>query len=232
MFDMLGRAKWDAWERQRGYTTQDAKQLYVESMLKVLRRFEDRPLAISLMAELEAYSGDVAEQVMSGTLAETASVVSSSVDHSPSQRAYGSMVQDDNETDDDEHPELLHKQLQEAHDARHRVLSSSNGTNTTQTNSGSHETVTVSDMPQDVSTWGKAQAPHASTRRPGVLSQPPAPPRPSARPRRSAVRAEDSVIGSERGGTPSFTSAQETRSVHNGPMGCCLLYTSPSPRDS
>ena len=42
---MLGRAKWDAWERQRGYTTQDAKQLYVESMLKVLRRFEDRPLA-------------------------------------------------------------------------------------------------------------------------------------------------------------------------------------------
>ena len=219
MFDMLGRAKWDAWERQRGYTTQDAKQLYVESMLKVLRRFEDRPLAISLMAELEAYSGDVAEQVMSGTLAETASVVSSSVDHSPSQRAYGSMVQDDNETDDDEHPELLHKQLQEAHDARHRVLSSSNGTNTTQTNSGSHETVTVSDMPQDVSAWGKAQAPHASTRRPGVLSQPPAPPRPSARPRRSAVRAEDSVIGSERGGTPSFTSAQETRSVHNGPMG-------------
>ena len=80
---MLGRAKWDAWERQRGYTAQDAKQLYVESMLKVLRRFEDRPLAISLMAELEAYSGDVAEQVMSGTLADTASVVSSSVDHSP-----------------------------------------------------------------------------------------------------------------------------------------------------
>jgi len=37
---MLGRAKWDAWERQRGYTTQDAKQLYVESMLKVLRRFK------------------------------------------------------------------------------------------------------------------------------------------------------------------------------------------------
>ena len=75
------------------------------------------------MAELEAYSGDVAEQVMSGTLAETASVVSSSVDHSPSQRAYGSMVQDDNDTDDEEHPEHFHSQLQEAHKARHREIS-------------------------------------------------------------------------------------------------------------
>lgn len=66
MFDMLGRAKWDAWARQRGFSSQDAKQLYIESMLNILRRFEDRPLAISLMSELEAYSGDVAEQVMSG----------------------------------------------------------------------------------------------------------------------------------------------------------------------
>lgn len=219
MFDMLGRAKWDAWERQRGYSTQDAKQLYVESMLKVLRRFEDRPLAISLMAELEAYSGDVAEQVMSGTLADTASIVSSSVDHSPSQQGYGSLIQDDNETDEDEHPGPLHQKIQDAHDARHRVLSSSNGTNTTQTNSGSHETVTVSDMPQDTSKWGKAQASHTSARRPGVLSQPPPRPRPAARPRRSVARADDSLGGSERGGTPSFTSAQEARSVHNGPMG-------------
>ena len=35
MFDMLGRAKWDAWQQQEGYTSQEAKQLYVESMLKV-----------------------------------------------------------------------------------------------------------------------------------------------------------------------------------------------------
>lgn len=35
MFDMLGRAKWDAWARQRGLSSQDAKQLYIESMLNV-----------------------------------------------------------------------------------------------------------------------------------------------------------------------------------------------------
>ena len=61
MFDMLGRAKWyvahtharDAWERQRGFSKQDAKQLYVESMIKILHRFEDRPVAISLMALIQ-----------------------------------------------------------------------------------------------------------------------------------------------------------------------------------
>lgn len=35
MFDMLGRAKWDAWARHRGFSSQDAKQLYIESMLNV-----------------------------------------------------------------------------------------------------------------------------------------------------------------------------------------------------
>lgn len=35
MFDMLGRAKWDAWARQHGFSSQDAKQLYIESMLNV-----------------------------------------------------------------------------------------------------------------------------------------------------------------------------------------------------
>jgi acyl-CoA-binding protein len=35
MLDMLGRAKWDAWAKRKGYASQEAKQLYVESLLKV-----------------------------------------------------------------------------------------------------------------------------------------------------------------------------------------------------
>ncbi|UZJ54012.1 hypothetical protein CBS101457_003332 [Exobasidium rhododendri] len=73
MLDMLGRAKWDAWAKRKGYASQDAKQLYVESLLKTLRRFSDRPQAIALIEELESFSGDVAERVMSASLARAGS---------------------------------------------------------------------------------------------------------------------------------------------------------------
>ncbi|CAD6985935.1 unnamed protein product, partial [Tilletia controversa] len=64
MFDMLGRAKWDAWAKRKGLPSRDAKQLYVESMLAILRRFSDRPQAIALIEELESFSGDVEQQIM------------------------------------------------------------------------------------------------------------------------------------------------------------------------
>lgn len=73
MLDMLGRAKWDAWSNRRGLGSQDAKQLYVESMLKTLRKFGDRPQAIALIEELESFSGDVAQRVMSVSLARAGS---------------------------------------------------------------------------------------------------------------------------------------------------------------
>lgn len=69
MLDMLGRAKWDAWANRKGLGSQDAKQLYVESMLKTLRKFSDRPQAMQLIEELESFSGDVAQRVMSASLA-------------------------------------------------------------------------------------------------------------------------------------------------------------------
>ncbi|PWN30572.1 ACBP-domain-containing protein [Jaminaea rosea] len=68
MLDMLGRAKWDAWAQRSGMNPLDAKQLYVESMMRTLRKFGDRPQAIELIEELEAFSGDVAERVMRGAL--------------------------------------------------------------------------------------------------------------------------------------------------------------------
>ncbi|KAK0546944.1 hypothetical protein OC844_007201 [Tilletia horrida] len=70
MFDMLGRAKWDAWAKRKGLPSRDAKQLYVESMLAILRRFSDRPQAIALIEELESFSGDVEQQIMDGSFAQ------------------------------------------------------------------------------------------------------------------------------------------------------------------
>lgn len=68
MLDMLGRAKWDAWAGREGMDPLDAKQLYVESMMRILRKFGDRPQARELIEELETFSGDVAERVMRGEL--------------------------------------------------------------------------------------------------------------------------------------------------------------------
>ncbi|CAO1625825.1 unnamed protein product [Parajaminaea phylloscopi] len=68
MLDMLGRAKWDAWSQRQGMDPLTAKQLYVESMMRTLRKFADRPQARHLIEELEAFSGDVAERVMRGAL--------------------------------------------------------------------------------------------------------------------------------------------------------------------
>lgn len=36
---------------------------------QTLRKFSDRPMAIALIEELESYSGDVADRVMSGACA-------------------------------------------------------------------------------------------------------------------------------------------------------------------
>ncbi|EST06797.2 Acyl-CoA-binding protein, ACBP [Kalmanozyma brasiliensis GHG001] len=70
MLDMLGRAKWDAWTKVSGLPPRDAKQMYVESMLRILRRYSDRPQASALIQELENFSGQVAQRVMDGSLAQ------------------------------------------------------------------------------------------------------------------------------------------------------------------
>ncbi|BEJ13760.1 hypothetical protein CspHIS471_0309340 [Cutaneotrichosporon sp. HIS471] len=55
MLDMLGRAKWDSWAKQKGLSKRDAKALYVGALLKILQRFEDRDSdARAWTRELEA----------------------------------------------------------------------------------------------------------------------------------------------------------------------------------
>ncbi|GAA6025011.1 hypothetical protein JCM10207_004763 [Rhodosporidiobolus poonsookiae] len=58
MFDVLGRAKWDAWNKRKGLNQREAERLYVEALLKILRGFSDRTQAVELLRELETFSLD------------------------------------------------------------------------------------------------------------------------------------------------------------------------------
>ncbi|KAA1070793.1 hypothetical protein PGT21_024038 [Puccinia graminis f. sp. tritici] len=60
VFDMLGRAKWDAWKAREGLSCSEAKRLYVESVLKILRSHRDRPEARLLIESLSGYESYLA----------------------------------------------------------------------------------------------------------------------------------------------------------------------------
>ncbi|KAH9850043.1 ACBP-domain-containing protein [Lenzites betulinus] len=66
VWDMLGRAKWDAWAKHKDLDSYEAKWLYVDALLKVLRKYPDKTVARDLVRELEAYNGDPSNLVMSG----------------------------------------------------------------------------------------------------------------------------------------------------------------------
>ncbi|KAG6849218.1 hypothetical protein H0H93_010340, partial [Arthromyces matolae] len=55
IWDMLGRAKWDAWAKHRDLDQLEAKWLYVDALLKVLRKYSDKTVAMTLVQELESY---------------------------------------------------------------------------------------------------------------------------------------------------------------------------------
>lgn len=55
IFDMLGRAKWDAWRAREGLSSLEAKKLYIESVLKILRSHRERPEARKLLELLHTY---------------------------------------------------------------------------------------------------------------------------------------------------------------------------------
>lgn len=56
----------DAWAKHKNLDTFEAKWLYVEALLKVLRKHSKQPLARELLQEIEAYGGDPSNLVRSG----------------------------------------------------------------------------------------------------------------------------------------------------------------------
>lgn len=67
IWDMLGRAKWDAWAKHKDLPQHEAKWLYVETLLKVLRKYSSQTVAMDLVRELEAFQGDPNNLVLSGS---------------------------------------------------------------------------------------------------------------------------------------------------------------------
>lgn len=55
MFDLLGRAKWDAWKKREKLTRLQSQESYVETLMSILRNFSDKPQAAELLRELRDY---------------------------------------------------------------------------------------------------------------------------------------------------------------------------------
>ncbi|KAG2077723.1 ACBP-domain-containing protein [Suillus decipiens] len=78
MWDMLGRAKWDAWAKHKDLDLYEAKWLYVDALLKVLSKYSDKTVARDLMNELQSYGGDPSNLVISHSLSRSRTSQSSS----------------------------------------------------------------------------------------------------------------------------------------------------------
>ncbi|GJN89417.1 hypothetical protein Rhopal_002397-T1 [Rhodotorula paludigena] len=66
ILDILGRAKWDAWNKRKGSSQLEAERLYVEALLRILRSFSDRTQAVELLRELEYFELDEPLQAPAG----------------------------------------------------------------------------------------------------------------------------------------------------------------------
>ncbi|KAG2158969.1 ACBP-domain-containing protein [Suillus bovinus] len=78
MWDMLSRAKWDAWAKHKDLDLYEAKWLYVDALLKVLSKYSDKTVARDLMNELQSYGGDPSNLVKSHSLQRSLTSQSSS----------------------------------------------------------------------------------------------------------------------------------------------------------
>lgn len=77
LLDMLGRAKWDSWNKQKGIDKTDAKRQYVAALIKVsqgtwrssqadeqiLRKHAGQGESLEHIAELEAFAGGYAGEL-------------------------------------------------------------------------------------------------------------------------------------------------------------------------
>ncbi|KIJ70473.1 hypothetical protein HYDPIDRAFT_23575 [Hydnomerulius pinastri MD-312] len=73
IFEMLNRAKWDAWAKHKDLDSYEAKWLYVDALLKALSKYSDKTVAKDLIDELQSYGGDPDNLVLSHTLTRSRS---------------------------------------------------------------------------------------------------------------------------------------------------------------
>ncbi|WVQ96645.1 hypothetical protein IAU59_003750 [Kwoniella sp. CBS 9459] len=87
ILDILGKAKWDSWNKQKGINKVEAKRLYVNALLKILKKHGELESVKSHLSELEAFgSTSVPRLPTAGTdLARPASPASSTSSYHSSQ---------------------------------------------------------------------------------------------------------------------------------------------------
>ncbi|KAI8585009.1 acyl CoA binding protein-domain-containing protein [Geranomyces variabilis] len=66
MWDVVGRSKWDAWNKVRTMSQSEAKEAYVDACAKFLQRFPDRPLAAEVIEYFE-----LSRQGLAGTMTDS-----------------------------------------------------------------------------------------------------------------------------------------------------------------
>ncbi|GAA5889847.1 hypothetical protein JCM5296_002362 [Sporobolomyces johnsonii] len=88
MFDVLGRAKWDAWNKRKGLSAQDAERMYVEALIRILRGYSDRTQAVELMRELETFSLEPRRAAVAAGSFAPSQIVSHTSDSSSSTASY------------------------------------------------------------------------------------------------------------------------------------------------
>lgn len=95
IWELLPRAKWDAWAKHKDLDQYQAKIMYVEALLKVLRRYSDKTIAMDYVRELESYAAECPDYLMSGSFSRSRSSSSSSSESSqagPSGSHYSTMM--------------------------------------------------------------------------------------------------------------------------------------------
>ncbi|GAA5882664.1 hypothetical protein JCM16303_006534 [Sporobolomyces ruberrimus] len=95
MFDVLGRAKWDAWNKRKGLSPPDAERMYVEALIRILRGYSDRTQAVELMRELENFTLNRIGGSKLAAPSRTTQTRSSSSSGTSSSRSTGSYDDDD-----------------------------------------------------------------------------------------------------------------------------------------
>ncbi|KAI5894220.1 ACBP-domain-containing protein [Schizophyllum commune H4-8] len=88
IWDMLGRAKWDAWNKQKDLTPLEAKWLYVDALLKVLRKYGDKTAATNYVKELESFGSGSGTRIMNASRSRGSSSSGSTASNKPTPISY------------------------------------------------------------------------------------------------------------------------------------------------
>ncbi|KAI4519090.1 ACBP-domain-containing protein, partial [Schizophyllum commune Loenen D] len=88
IWDMLGRAKWDAWNKQKDLTPLEAKWLYVDALLKVLRKYGDKTAAMNYVKELESFGSGPGTRIMNASRSRGSSSSGSTASGKPTPISY------------------------------------------------------------------------------------------------------------------------------------------------